>query len=76
MMASMVSAIQNLGVHVKHIPGGYTGLCQPVDVGICKPLKNCITKLWVDWMVEQLAVQAEEGDHIKMEALKQIVDAR
>ncbi len=32
MMASVVYKIQELGVEVKHIPGGCTSLCQPVDV--------------------------------------------
>ena len=34
MMPTVVSHIQGLGVQVEHIPGGCTGLCQPVDVGI------------------------------------------
>ncbi len=38
MMASVVEAVQDLGVEVEHIPGGCTGLCQPVDVGVNKPL--------------------------------------
>ncbi len=33
MMALVVTRIQELGIEVKHIPGGYTSLCQPVDVG-------------------------------------------
>jgi hypothetical protein len=32
MMASVVERIQALGIDVFHIPGGCTGLCQPVDV--------------------------------------------
>ncbi len=42
MMASVVSKIQELGVEVKHIPGGCTSLCQPVDVGFNKPFKSRI----------------------------------
>ena len=30
MMALVVQMIQELGVEVKHIPGGCTSLCQPV----------------------------------------------
>ena len=30
------------GVDYFHIPGGCTGLCQPVDVGINKPFKVCM----------------------------------
>ena len=40
MMASVVSWINELGVEVQHIPGGCTGLCQPVDIGVAKPLKD------------------------------------
>ena len=40
MMESVVNIIQDLGCAVEHIPGGCTGLAQPVDVGIGKPLKN------------------------------------
>ena len=44
MMASVVQKIQQeLGVEVKHIPGGCTFLCQPVDVGFNKPFKD---RLW------------------------------
>jgi hypothetical protein len=32
MMASVVQRIQELGVEVKHIPGGCTSLCQPVNI--------------------------------------------
>ncbi len=33
MMALVVTRIQELGIEVKHIPGGCTSLCQPVDIG-------------------------------------------
>jgi DDE superfamily endonuclease len=42
LMSSVISKIQDLGVEFQHIPGGCTGLTQPVDVGINKPLKNRI----------------------------------
>jgi hypothetical protein len=32
--------IQELGVEVERIPGRFTGLCQPVDVGVNKPFKK------------------------------------
>lgn len=53
MMASIVGLINDLGVQVEHIPGGCTGLCQPVDVGIGKPLKNRIRNFWEEWMMEK-----------------------
>ena len=62
MMASVVGAISDLGIQVEHIPGGCTGLCQPVDVGIGKPLKGRVRNLWEDWMVEQ------GGDTIRFSA--------
>ncbi len=40
MMASVVYKIQELGVEVKHIPGGCTSLCQPVNVRFDKPFKS------------------------------------
>lgn len=53
MMGSVVNAMTELGVQVEHIPGGCTGLCQPVDVGINAPLKSRVRHLWEDWMIEQ-----------------------
>jgi hypothetical protein len=40
MMALVVQRIQELGVEVKHIPGGFASLCQPVDVGFNEPFKD------------------------------------
>ncbi len=51
MMASVVYKIQELGVKVKHIPGGCASLCQPVDVGFNKPFKSHIRKMWIEWMI-------------------------
>jgi hypothetical protein len=52
MMQSVVQKIQDIGVEVEHIPGGCTCLCQPVDVGVNKPLKNRIRNLWEAWMIQ------------------------
>mgnify|MGYP006214242181 CR=1 FL=1 len=41
-----------MGIEVIHIPAGCTYLCQPIDVGINKPIKKRLTKLWEDWMME------------------------
>jgi hypothetical protein len=35
-------------------------VCQPVDVGIGKPLKNRITRCWEDWMVEHGGLEEEK----------------
>ena len=42
LMSLVVGLIQQAGVEVEFIPGGLTGLCQPLDIGIHKPLKNCV----------------------------------
>jgi hypothetical protein len=42
MMTSVLYKIQELGVKVKHIPGGCTSLCQPADIGFNKPFKSCV----------------------------------
>jgi hypothetical protein len=47
MMASVVTRIQELGIEVKHITGGCTSLCQPVEVGFNKPFKDRVRRQWV-----------------------------
>lgn len=59
LMSSVVTAIQELGIEVEHIPGGLTGLVQPVDVGINKPFKNRIRRMWEEYMLENLAVKTK-----------------
>jgi hypothetical protein len=53
MIPRIVDTLSNNGVEVQHIPGGCTGMCQPIDVGIGKPLKSRVRNLWEDWMMEQ-----------------------
>ena len=53
MMGSVVQKIQELGVEVRHIPGGCTSLCQPVDVGFNKPFKDRMRKQWLSWMISE-----------------------
>ena len=52
-MSSVVHAIQDLIIEVDHIPGGCTGLVQPLDVGVNKPLKNRIRRKWEEYMLEE-----------------------
>jgi hypothetical protein len=51
MMGSVVNRIQSLGIEVQHIPAGCTYLCQPVDVGINRPIKVEMTEQSEEWMV-------------------------
>ncbi len=50
-MALVVQMINELGVEVKHIPGGCSTLCQLVDVGFNKPFKDCMQRQWIQWMI-------------------------
>ena len=52
MMGPVVKMIQQLGIEVQYIPGGCTYLCQPIDVGVNRPLKKAIKNLWEDWMYD------------------------
>jgi hypothetical protein len=54
LMGSVVLAIQELGVEVIHIPGGYTGLLQPLDVGFNKPFKVRVRASWEEWMMAMI----------------------
>ncbi len=50
-MALVIHRIQKLGIEVVHIPGGCTGLCQPLDVGINKLFKCRVWLRWEEWML-------------------------
>ena len=54
MMASVTDAIADLGIEIISTPGGCTGLCQPLDLGIDKPFKAHICNLWEEWMIEEI----------------------
>jgi len=49
MMASVVSRIEAMGVHVIHIAGGCTGLTQPLDAGINQSFKARCRRMWEEW---------------------------
>ena len=51
-MGSVVNCIQMMGIEVLYILAGGTYLCQPIDVGINKPIKNGLHDKWDQWMVE------------------------
>lgn len=51
-MGSVVNRIQSMGIEVVHIPAGCTYLCQPIDVGINKPIKTRVRERWEDWMMD------------------------
>jgi hypothetical protein len=41
---------QALGITPYRIPGGCTGLAQPIDVGIGKPFKDYVRAKWWEWL--------------------------
>ena len=43
-------------MEVEHIPGGCTGLVQPVDVGINKPFKSRLKEAWETWMIIEVGI--------------------
>ncbi len=53
-MASVVNVIQDLGWEVVHIPGGCTGLVQPLDVGYNKLFKTRICACWEEFMINNM----------------------
>lgn len=53
MMVLVVTSINLLGVEVQKILGGCTACCQPVDVGVAKPLKDILMDQWDSWMIEE-----------------------
>ena len=69
LMGSVVTAIQDLGIEVIHIPGGCTGLLQPLDVGLNKPFSKVrVHASWEKWMMAMIdnhgVVEAPTHDNI------------
>ena len=54
MCQAVVDSIQALGIEVIHIPGGCTGILQPLDVGINRPYKVRIRAKWEEWMMDTI----------------------
>ena len=49
-----MNRIEGLGCQVEHIPAGCTGMAQPVDVGINKPLKARIKEKANEYLLKQV----------------------
>jgi len=67
MMASVVSRIEAMGVHVIHIAGGCTGLTQPLDVGINRSFKSRCCQMWEEWLVDLLDMTNQVHDGTRKE---------
>ena len=59
--ASVVNSIAELGVEAQFIPGACTGLCQAVDAGVNKSLKNRMRVMWEEYMLEEGLQQLKTG---------------
>jgi hypothetical protein len=55
-MGLVMNRIQEMGIEVLHIPAGCAYLCQPIDVGINKPLKVAMQEKWETWMTTDVIV--------------------
>jgi hypothetical protein len=75
MMALGVQMIQELRVEVKHIPGGCTPLCQPVDVGFNKPFKDCMRRQWTSWMMPKGIVHGTTSQPTRLDVAKWVNSA-
>jgi hypothetical protein len=53
LLGSVANAIQGLGAELKIIPPGCTGLVNPTDVGINKPFKANMRKIYTEWLLKQ-----------------------
>jgi hypothetical protein len=70
-----MNRIQMMGIEVIHIPVGCTYLCQPIDVGINKPLKNLMRAKWEDWMAGEGVVNGIAKDPSHQQVAEWLVDA-
>jgi len=70
MMASVVSRIETMGVHVIHIAGGCTGLIQPLDVCINRSFKARCRRMWEEWLVDLLDTTNKVRDATREEVSK------
>ena len=70
MMASVVQMIQELDVEVKHISGGCTSLCQPVDVGFNKLFKDRMQRKWLNWMIAEGVVHGTTSPPLRVDVAK------
>jgi DDE superfamily endonuclease len=73
MQKSFVNSINDLGTEVDFIPGGYTCMLQPCDVGINKPLKNSFTNQYMKWTIDKYK-DLGPGEKVKAPSRKEVAD--
>ena len=70
-----MNCIQEMGIEVMHIPAGCTYLCQPIDVGINKPLKVAMREKWEMWMTTDSIVNGIAKEPSRQQVTNWLVDA-
>jgi hypothetical protein len=75
MMALVVQMIQELGVEVKHIPGGCTPLCQPINVGFNKQIKDCMRRQWMLWVMSKGITHGTTSQLVRLDVAKWVDNA-
>jgi hypothetical protein len=61
LLESVAYAIKSLSVEIKFIPAKCTSLVQPIDVGFNKPYKSNMSKIYIDFMMDQDSSQPLRG---------------
>ena len=56
-----VDSVDEIGTGVIEIPGGFTSVSQPCDVGVIKPLKSSLVELCQQWKADELTRLGDTG---------------
>lgn len=54
--------LSDLGTDLNIIPGGYTCVLQPCDVGVNKPIKEAVRAQYDDWAATQMATAPHDAN--------------
>lgn len=73
MQGSVTKKMESLGVECDIVPGGCTGLVQPIDVGIGKPFKNRMRYQLEEWMMDQYTEEDGSIERIKPSCARRFV---
>lgn len=65
--------VADIGTEVELIPGGYTCVLQPLDVGLNKPLKFSIREIYIQWAADKY-ISLSNGEKFVVPTRKDITD--
>ncbi|KAL8569145.1 hypothetical protein ACOMHN_020272 [Nucella lapillus] len=69
--ADVQAAMGGRDVDLAFIPGGCTGLAQPIDVGVVKQFKDALRDSWVQWMAQPRPLTA--ADNLRQPSRQDVV---